>query len=92
MPGVRPFNMMYDEAVVSPAQLPDAGAPTVVILYQGAKEDLNNPGQPGEFSIPVEDASLLDGSDYVRMVFYLYGSAITGAQPSIDEVSIPLSN
>ncbi len=60
------------------------------VRVEGASESLETPGGPGNFQGLVEDPSVLNGSEYLRLTIFLYSTAFGSVVPTIDQVDIPV--
>jgi len=59
----------------------------VVALLEGAFPDPADPARTGEFFGLVDDPSLLDGVEWIRLVIHLYSSA--SSAPEIERIELP---
>ncbi|MFQ5655086.1 MAG: hypothetical protein ACE5GW_10190, partial [Planctomycetota bacterium] len=84
-----PSQFQAPQLVFGSAPLPPGTM--VTVLFEGAKGSLDIPGTPGNFEGMVDDPSLLDGAEFIRVHWLLYGDATTGAVPSVDQLVLPVS-
>lgn len=79
---------VFAQAVVNRAPLPQPPGTVVRVLYSGARESTTTPGTAGEFTTPVADISLLDGSEYLRIHAFLFSNAMSGEVPSVEDIEV----
>ena len=97
-----PYPLYADDGVTTLAPL-TFGMPTIfdapgvsptmthaVPLFEGAPPSDDDPLQPGIFQGPVGDPSLLEGAEFLRVRWFLFGDP--GALPVVDELEVPFSN
>ena len=86
--GVRNGSLEFLPATFdfSPPIQPDGT--DVVVLFEGAFESLDAPGQPGPFFGLVEDPTQLNGVEFIRMNFFLFANLGTSAVPTLDAVTL----
>ena len=84
--------MKLDASLVSPfiegSTFPQPKGTAVSVIFEGAAPSLDFLGTFGEFFGGVEDPSLLQGAEHIRMNWQLYSNPATGAA-SVDEVELP---
>lgn len=97
-PGAEAQSLFYDiginDARLQPQQLVPFTQPqgtSVVLVWQGAKEDPSNPGSidPGSFSAWVSDIRQLSNHRFIRFRATLNGDLSTMTAPTIDSITIP---
>ncbi|MFQ5655397.1 MAG: hypothetical protein ACE5GW_11790, partial [Planctomycetota bacterium] len=80
-------------SVFEPPQILLGGAPppgtAVVLLLEGASARADGSGRPGPFHGRVDDPALLEGAEFLRMRWILYGNPSTTSVPAIEEVLLP---
>ena len=88
--GVRSPNARFLDPLItfSPPSLP-AGT-SVVVLFDGAFESRDIPGTPGEFFGLVEDSSVLNGVEFIRIHFFMFSSTVSLAVPGVSEVQLDI--
>ncbi|MFQ5655378.1 MAG: hypothetical protein ACE5GW_11690, partial [Planctomycetota bacterium] len=82
-----PAHFQSPQVVLGTAPLPPGT--DIVALFEAARESLDVPGTPGPFEGMVDDPALLDGAELIRIHWFLYGDATTGAVPSVDQITLP---
>jgi len=95
----RPYELRTDGgiAVARPvgfdpaAIVPGAGVPPasthVIALYEGAEPSADDPFEPGEFSVPVGDPTLLDHAEFIRVRWFLWSAP--GTRAAVDSWTLP---
>ncbi len=88
--GVSSAEAKFSHAGVSLRPASQPAGTSVLVRFEGAEESRDAPGTPGEFRGLVQDPSVLDGADYLRMTFFFYAPATGSVVPALDEITIPI--
>ena len=88
--GVFPAEVEWGAVVLEPATQPDGTE--VRVLFEGAQESLDRPGEPGTFSAAVADAEQLGDAEYVRLVLLLYANAETEEFPTVESLRLSFAS
>ena len=78
----------FGPAALTLSPVPQPDGTFLRLLFQGARESLLVPSTAGVFPASVEDPTFLNGSEFIRLQWYLYSSATTGNVPSVDQLEI----
>ncbi len=79
----------FDPAVILPSLGVPSGSTHVIALYEGAAPSPGDPFEPGAFSPPVGDPTLIENAEFIRVRWFLYTQP--GSQVAVDRWELPFT-
>ncbi|MFN0060067.1 MAG: hypothetical protein ACKVX7_16540 [Planctomycetota bacterium] len=83
----RRSGALFDAPLIATAAPLPAGT-DILLLLQGGPESEADPGRPADFVPAVDDVTLLNGAEFVRMTWFLYSNSTTFQVPIVDIVTV----